>query len=326
VAEPTLLDPTALLPALAREWGGAEVELVEDRRLSAGASRISWSMDVRVGGEVRGLVVQRERARGLGRSEVVHEAGLLRAAVAAGVPVPEVVLADPDGKELGGAYIVTSRVDGETIPRRILRDPALAPARERFAAQCGEILARIHAIPADAVELTAIDPIEAIRKMLADTGQHRPSFELGLRWLSEHPPLARAPSVVHGDFRNGNLIIGADGVRAVLDWELAHLGNPVEDLGWLCCRAWRWGAPAPVGGMGEIADLLDAYRSAGGDEVSENELFWWQLLSAVRWGVMCLEQARVHLSGESRSVELAALGRLAVQMEYDVLEMIDRAP
>lgn len=325
VAEPARLEPAALLPGLAREWGGVEVELVEDRRLSAGASRISWSMDVRVQGEVRGLVVQRERVRGLGRSEVVHEATLLRAAATAGVPVPEVVLADPDGGELGGAYIVTARVDGETIPRRILREPALAPARQRFAAQCGEILARIHAIPISEVELAEIDPIEAIRKMLAGTGQHRPSFEVGLRWLSEHPPTARPATVVHGDFRNGNLIIGPDGVRAVLDWELAHRGNPVEDLGWLCCRAWRWGARAPVGGMGQIADLLAAYRAAGGAEVAESELFWWQLFSSVRWGVMCLEQARVHLSGESRSVELAALGRLAVQMEYDVLEMIDRA-
>jgi aminoglycoside phosphotransferase (APT) family kinase protein len=323
VTEPVGLDPSALLPALAREWG--DVELVADRRLSAGASRISWSMDVRVGGEVRGLVVQRERVRGLGRSEVVREAALLRAAAAAGVPVPEVVLADADGAELGGAYIVSSRIDGETIPRRVLREPDLAAARERFAAQCGEILAHVHAIPVDTVDLVEADPIDAIRDMLDGTGQNRPAFELGLRWLCEHPPPSRPRSVVHGDFRNGNLIVGPNGIRAVLDWELAHLGNPIEDLGWLCSRAWRWGAAAPVGGMGEIADLLGAYRSSGGADVAEDELFWWQLLSSVRWGVMCLEQARVHLSGESRSVELAALGRLAVQMEYDVLEMIDCA-
>jgi aminoglycoside phosphotransferase (APT) family kinase protein len=325
VVEPVRLDPAALLPALAREWGGVDVELVSDRRLSAGASRISWSMDVRAGSELHGLVVQRERVRGLGRSEVVHEAALLRAAADAGVPVPGVVLADADGDELGGAYIVTTRVDGETIPRRVLREPSLAAARARFAAQCGEILAHVHAIPVDTVELAEPDPIESIREMLAGTGQQRPSFEIALRWLREHPPPVRPLSVVHGDFRNGNLIVGPEGVRAVLDWELAHGGNPIEDLGWLCCRAWRWGAPAPVGGMGEVDDLLAAYRGAGGADVSANELFWWQLFSSARWGVMCLEQARVHLSGESPSVELAALGRLAVQMEYDVLEMIARA-
>jgi aminoglycoside phosphotransferase (APT) family kinase protein len=325
VAEPVTLDPSALLPALSRAWGGADVELVADARLSAGASRVSWSLDVRAAGEVHGLVVQRERGRGLGRGQVMSEAALLRAAASAGVPVPQVVLADPDGDELGGAYIVTRRVDGETIPRRVLRDPTLAPARERFAAECGEILARVHAIPVERTDLAVADPIESIREMLAGTDQHRPAFEIGLRWLCEHPPPARPQAVVHGDFRNGNLIIGPEGIRAVLDWELAHLGNPVEDLGWLCCRAWRWGAPAAVGGMGEVADLLASYRAAGGADVGVDELYWWQLLSSVRWGVMCLEQARVHLSGETRSVELAALGRLAVQMEYDVLEMVDHA-
>lgn len=322
--EPEGLDLSPLLPRLARQWNCAEAELVGAHRLSAGASRLSWRLDVRCGSEVRRVVVQRERVRGLGRGEVVAEANLLRAAGAAGVPVPEVVDVDPDGAEIGGAYLATSWIEGETIPRRILRNPDLAAARESFAEECGRILARIHAIPAEPLGLPAPDPLAAIAQMLDGTGQPRPAFELALRWLRDHRPPRRRAAVVHGDFRTGNFIIGPDGVRAVLDWELAHLGNPVEDIGWLCSRAWRWGGPGEVGGMGDVPALLAAYATAGGGEVNPCELFWWQVLATARWGVMCLEQARVHLSGETHSVELAVLGRIAAEMEYDVLRMIDR--
>jgi aminoglycoside phosphotransferase (APT) family kinase protein len=158
--------------------------------------------------------------------------------------------------------------------------------------------------------------------MLDASGDPRPVFELGLRWLRDNRPAAREPAVVHGDFRNGNLIVGPDGIRAVLDWELAHIGDPLEDLGWLCARAWRWGQRPVVGGMGSRAELLTAYAEAGGGSLTSQQIFWWQLLATVRWGVMCLEQARTHLSGETRSVELAVIGRRACEMEYDVLRML----
>ena len=320
-AVPVTLEPERVASILSPVLGDA-VQVIEVRRLSAGASRLTWSVDVRSGGVLRGLVLQRERGKGLGRSEMLTEAALLRAAGAAGVPVPAVVVADADPAALGGAYLVTERVDGETIPRRILRDPALARARAGFAAQCGEILTRIHAVPLGSLpDLPRPDPVDAIVEMLDNTGQSRPSFELGLLWLREHPPRQRPATLVHGDFRNGNLVVGPDGIRAVLDWELAHAGNPMQDLGWLCARPWRWGATPSVGGVGPIDELLAAYSPADGP-VSAAELFWWKLLSSVSWGVMCLEQARVHLSGEQRSVELAVLGRLSSEMEYDVLRMV----
>jgi aminoglycoside phosphotransferase (APT) family kinase protein len=314
-----------LLPRLARQWNCSDAELLGAQRLSAGASRLSWRLDLRCGPDVRRVVVQRERAPELGRGEVLAEADLLRAAAKAGVPVPEVVAVDPDGTEIGGAYLATSWIEGETIARRILRNPELAAAREAFAGQCGRILARIHAIPMEALRLPDLDPLAAIERMLDDSGQARPAFELALRWLRDHRPPARPPVVVHGDFRTGNFIVGPDGVRAVLDWELAHLGNPVEDIGWLCARAWRFDGPGEVGGMGDVPTLLAAYAAAGGGQVDRRELFWWQVLATARWGAICLEQAREHLSGQTHSVELAVLGRIAAEMEYDVLRMIDRA-
>jgi aminoglycoside phosphotransferase (APT) family kinase protein len=212
-------------------------------------------------------------------------------------------------------------VDGETIPRRILRDPALAPGRARFAADCGRILAGVAAMQIG-TGLPALDPVEPVAHLLDRAGVRRPAFELALHWLrSTRPPLGRT-TVVHGDFRHGNLIMGPDGVRAVLDWELAHLGDPREDLGWLCARVWRFGAPAPVGGMGALPDLLESYAHHGGDRLDPADLFWWQVLATLRWGAICFEQARVHLAREFRSVELAAIGRRAAEMEYELMRML----
>jgi aminoglycoside phosphotransferase (APT) family kinase protein len=324
VVSPELTDDVASIgPVLALTWGVAQVEISSVRRLSAGASRLSWAFDAHDGDHVRRLVIQRERVKGHGNSDVDVEARLLSAARNRGVPVPEVVMCDPIGEAMGGAFIVVSRVEGETIPRKILRREDLSAARAGFATECGRILAAIHAIDVREVEpLPEPSPIDAIQCMLDASGQPRPAFELGLRWLVEHPPSGARRTVVHGDFRNGNLIVGPSGIAAVLDWELAHVGNPVEDLGWLCARSWRWGASPEVGGMGTRSDLLRAYADAGGGQVSEGDFFWWQLLAAVRWGVMCLEQARTHLSGEARSVELAVLGRCAAEIEYDVMRML----
>ena len=252
-----------LRPLLAEALGVATLDELTAQPLSAGASRLTWALDARVDGRTHRLVLQRERVAGRAAMDVATEARLLRAAHAVGVPVPVVVAA---GAGEGGGYLVTSRVDGETIPRRILRDPALGPARARFAADCGRILAGIASLAVGAVEpLPAPDPLDVIERMLDRAGTRRPCFEYALGWLRASRPPGRPPAVVHGDFRHGNLIVGPDGVRAVLDWELAHLGDAREDLGWLCARVWRFGAPAVVGGMGPVEDLLDAYARHGGD-------------------------------------------------------------
>lgn len=313
----------ALRPVLAEALDGESVELITMYPLSAGASRLTWAVDIRVDGRVHRLVLQRERVAGRVSGDMATEARLLRAAHAAGVPVPVVVASGPSGAGIAGGYLVTSRMDGETIPRRILRDPTLAGARARFAADCGRILAAIHSIAMNAVTpIAAPDPLDAIEHMLDRVGTRRPSFELGLRWLRANRPPSRRTTLVHGDFRNGNLIMAPDGIRAVLDWELAHAGDPREDLGWLCARVWRWGAPSAVGGMGAMTELLDSYAHHGGDRLSAADLFWWQVHATLRWGTICLEQARVHLSGEFRSVELAVIGRRAAEMEYELIRML----
>lgn len=251
------------------------------------------------------------------------EAALITAAGSVGVPVPGLVTASDDRAHLGSSFMVVDRLEGETIPRRILREPDLAAARTGLARECGRILARLHSVPtAAAPGLDAADPLAQYRALMDGLGGTSAVFELAFRWLSDHRPEARPASIVHGDFRNGNLIVGPDGIRAVLDWELAHVGDPMEDLGWLCVKSWRFGVDLPVGGFGTYAELIEGYESAGGNPVDPSALLWWEVFGNLRWGIICMMQAGAHTSGAIRSVELAAIGRRVCEVEWDLLSIL----
>lgn len=245
------------------------------------------------------------------------------------MPVPRVVTA------VDGGYVM-ERVEGETIPRRILRDPAFATARGLMARQAGEIAARIHALPvADLPQLPgpdghpgatghpALAQVEQYRGLLDAFGEPHPVFELGLRWLERNPPPPAPTTLVHGDFRNGNFVVGPEGIRAVLDWELAHLGDPMEDLGWLCVQSWRFREVGKrVGGFGDDADLFGGYEAAGGRAVDPDSVRYWEVFGTLKWGEMCIVQAFTHLNGLHRSVELAAIGRRVCETEWHLLELL----
>jgi aminoglycoside phosphotransferase (APT) family kinase protein len=321
---------TATVPpwseALATALGADEVRGF--RRLSGGASRETWAFDA----DSRPLILQRARPGGVTGAAMTTEVDLLRAARAAGVPVPAVVRfgGEVDGDSLdagplGRSWMVVERIEGETIPRRILRDEEFASARPLLAAQCGRALAAVHSIDPEGVPgLDPADQFERFRQLLDAMSEPHPAFELGFRWLGRNRPPTRSDTVIHGDFRNGNLVVGSDGLRAVLDWELAHLGDPLEDLGWLCVRAWRFGASPRVGGFGEVDELVAAYEAASGapGSVDRDALAWWETMGTLKWGVMCMLQAATHLSGTVRSVELAAIGRRVCEVEHDLLLLL----
>jgi aminoglycoside phosphotransferase (APT) family kinase protein len=317
------------LAAALQRGGTGPVRVERLRRLSGGASRETWSFDaVHPDGRVEGLVLRRDPGASTGQSERSTEYRLLAAAAAAGVPVPTVrlLLTADDGLGVG---FVMGRVDGETIPRKILRDEQYASARPLLAAQCGEIAAAIHAVDPDTLPglavLGAPTQLDQQRELLDAFGEPHPAFELALRRLErELPPDPPQLRLVHGDFRNGNLVVGPDGVRAVLDWELAHLGDPLEDLGWLCVKSWRFGvAERVVGGFGDVDTLAAAYERAGGAKVDLDALRFWVVLGTLKWGVICIAQAFTHLQGIVRSVELATLGRRVAEMEWDVLDLLE---
>lgn len=292
--------------------GGAAVD--DLHRLSGGASRETWSFVA----DGRRLVLRRDPPAGIARGMRMEHA-LLVAANAAGVPVPEVVDADESS-------LILEFVEGETIARRILREDAYGPAREVLAAQAGAALAAVHALDVDADAVRDVVPVtdefEQFRSTLHSLGEPYPLFELAFRRLAATRPATAQRRIVHGDFRLGNLIVGPDGLRAVLDWELAHVGDPLEDLGWFCVRAWRFGSALPAGGVGTYDDFVGAYERAGGQPVDRDALRWWEAFGTLRWGVICAVQASLHLSGAVRSVELAAIGRRVCEVEHDLLSYL----
>ena len=305
---------TELSMMLSRLLDDAEID--DLHRLSGGASRETW----RFTADGRPLILQRQRS-GDQRNMLV-EAGVVSAARRGGVPVPELI--EARRRDDGMAFMVLEAIDGETIARKIQRDPDFASARPRLAADFGDALAKIHALdPAQLDGLEATDQLTYYIDVLDSLRQPHPVLELVHNWLVDTRPTSKRTCVVHGDFRLGNIIVGPDGLRAVIDWELAHLGDPMEDLGWLCVKAWRFGGGPPVAGLGEYDELFAAYEAAGGGPVDPVVVHWWEVLGTWKWAIMCILQASVHLTGMTRSHELAAIGRRVCENEHDLLRSLE---
>lgn len=300
------------------------------RILSGGAVQESWAFEAETPAGPVPLVLRRarpalrrERKHGV---SIAEEAQLLRLAAAAGVPVPRVraVLRPEDA---AGDGFVMDFVPGETIGRKIVRDAEFAAVRPRLARQCGEILAHIHAIDTDRLgfveEMTPADFLAGNFAIYDQSGHQSPVFELAFRRLRDLLPSPPAHvGLVHGDFRTGNLIIGADGVRAVLDWELAHRGDPMMDLGYICVNSWRFGEiDKPVGGFGAREELYAGYAAAGG-RLDPARAQFWELACTLRWGINCLSMGRQFVSGADRSVERGAIGRRMSETEIDLLRLL----
>jgi aminoglycoside phosphotransferase (APT) family kinase protein len=314
--------PQWLADRLERLLGGAVSGLT---RLSGGASRQTWAFDLTYSDQgPRQLILRRDPPTAERTGGMPMEATLFSAAAHAGVPVPRLVASgDADPQVLGTGFLVMHRVDGETIARKILRDEPYAYARSVAVPQMGAALAKLHSAPIDSVPgLEPLDVLQKYRAVLEELGHASPTFELAFRWLEAHRPPPVPNVIVHGDFRLGNVIIDEQGLAAVLDWELAHLGDPAEDMGWLSVRAWRFGGNQPVAGLGTYADLLRAYEDAGGSPIAEERIHWWEVAGTLMWGIMCLLQANAHLTGAIRSVELAAIGRRVAEQEHDLLTLL----
>ncbi len=302
------------------------------RRLSGGASQETWSFDAETRDGPLPLILRRkpggaEPTQTLGTALPLEtEAALIMAAADAKVPVPRVRFVLDSGDGLGSGFVM-DRLEGETVGSRILRDESLAAVRPQLARQCGEILARIHSLPCDGLPdlptARAREQLGQYRDLYDRFDDPHPVFELAFRWIEDHLPDDSSLTLVHGDYRNGNLMIGPDGVRGVLDWELAHLGDPMEDLGWICVNSWRFGKiDQPVGGFGSREDLAAGYEAAGGPPVELERVRFWEVVGSVKWGIICAMMLWSFRTGADRSVERAAIGRRASETEIDLLELI----
>lgn len=298
-----------------------DVTVANLQRLTGGASRITWSFTA----NDRALILR------TGERDEVHasmelEAAVQQRAAATGAPVPHILTADNSPAALGNPYLICDAVAGETIVRRIFRrlDDA---GRDRLLAQCAQALAAIHRADPEGVGLTATDELSGSRDRLDEMGDTTATFEWTLRQLDRERPDPSPMRLIHGDFRMGNLIVDESGLAAVLDWELTHLGEIYEDLAWFCIRAWRFGAPETMGagGLGSVETFLQAYEEASGTPVDRAAFRWWLTVATLKWGVICRYQAERHLSGQTRSVELAAIGRRVSETEWDLLDLLEGA-
>jgi aminoglycoside phosphotransferase (APT) family kinase protein len=332
----------ALASLLSRQHDGTAVEIRELRLLTGGASRQTWSFDAVIEGQgPLELVLRMDPRRGPSYMTRGTEYALLEAAGESGVPVPK-VQAQGDGSDEPAGFVM-QRVEGETIARRLLRDDEYKKAREVMTAQLGSALAAVHRIdlsdtglaglarpmPGKSPAESELDRFETTYRAI--TPEPHPAFELAFRWLRERIPECPDMTLVHGDYRIGNVIFGPEGLRAVLDWELAHVGDPMEDVGYLCVRSWRFGNDhRPCGGIGTREELWKAYEDAGGRLVDPQTARWWEVFGNIKWGVICIGQAATALNettrrslSAGRALELAAIGRRTAETEWELLGLMD---
>lgn len=310
------------------------------RRLAGGASREIWSVDLAIErtpgrADTLPLVLRKDPPGREGDGgDRATEFRVLRAAAAGGVAVPRVDWACTDAAVLGSPFFLMERVAGETLPRRLLREDRYASARAALPAQLGAQLARIHALdlaqpdlaglarpPAD--RTPALVEVERTAQGLRELAvEPHPVLELAERWLRARAPAPARVTLVHGDFRIGNVVFDESGLRAILDWELVHVGDPIEDLGWLCTRAWRFGSPLPAGGVGTREQVVEAYERESGAKVDREALRFWEAFGSFKLALVFVMQSRVYLDGRVRSVELASLGRRTVEAEDELLRFL----
>lgn len=291
--------------------------------LTGGASRTTYSFDAVTAAERRRLILRSAPADNR-FAGMELEAAVQEAAAEAGAPVPPIIATSNSVAALGNPFLICDEVAGETIVRKIQRNLD-DKGRAMLLDQCAQALAAIHRAQTNAAGLVERDEIAEWRQRLDELGDTTATFEWAFRWLEANRPAPSAIRLVHGDFRMGNLIVDGSTLAAVLDWEAVHIGEVYEDLAWFCVRAWRFGAPAELaaGGLGSIEDFVTAYERADGTSVDRAALRWWQVLGTLKWGIICRYQAERHLSGQTRSVELATIGRRVCETESDILDLLE---
>ena len=318
-------------PFIGRTFPGAQ--LIDVQQLTAGASQQTFRISVRHREGHEAKYALRRAQPGLERSSYGQvspsvEAELLELASSAHVPVPKVIesLHSTDG--LGDGYLM-EWLQGETMGQRIVKLPELQSARENLAFECGQALARIHAIevPNQLQEvLHSVSPEELVREtweayITLETPQ--PMIDFTAQWLLRNLPAPSDSTLVHGDFRNGNLMVAEQGITAVLDWELCHLGDPMRDLGWLCVNSWRFGRrDLPVGGFGTVDELVAGYEAQAGNCIDRDALHFWEVFGSFWWSVTTLGMAQTWRTGETPSVERPVIGRRSSEAQMDCVHLL----
>lgn len=322
--------PKDKLERFLKQHLGSDASLSGLQRLTGGASAETWALDVKTQAQTHKLVLRRTRpGKSLEkRIDMQCEAEIQKAVAVKGVLVPEIIGVLTPEDDLGEGYVMRY-LQGETLGHRIARNDEFQGLHARLTNQCAEQLALLHSLPVEIFPQSIprqsfVTEVASYRDLHLEMGEHLPVFDYAFRWLEERIPPETAPVPVHGDFRNGNLIVHPQqALVAILDWELFHFGHPQEDLGWLCTGSWRFGNwENEVGGFGKIQDFLDRYNGNLSKEITFDGLTFWMVWGSLRWGIICQQQARVHLNGTHQSIEHAAIGRRVSETEADLVTLM----
>jgi len=320
------------------EASGTSATVTHAAPLAGGASRDMWLIDAEVGGEALKLVLRRDLPTTMLDAALTREQEfrLMQAAYAEGIRVARPRWLCTDVEVLGAPFFLMDYVAGIAIGRKVVQVPELAEARAMLPAQMAEQLAKIHALdyrahdldflPAPAEGITPIqDAIAQAYAILESLQIKHAAFEFALHWAEQNAPSSQRLTFIHGDFRIGNLLVDANGLAAIADWEFAHIGDPLEELGYCCMRDWRFGVGhRRLGGIGDREPFVQTYERCAGVRIDRRAVDYWEFLGNVRWGIICLAQANRHLSGHDPSVELASLGRRSAEMQYEMLRLIEQ--
>jgi aminoglycoside phosphotransferase (APT) family kinase protein len=290
-------------------------------RLTGGANMESWSFDY----DGNGYVLRRSPSAELMAGRTYGhdvEAAVVRAAFAAGVKAPEIVGEIECSDNLGTGYLMR-RIEAEVNPAKILANPPPS-----LLADFARELAAIHAVPIDALptlpETNAASLLAEMKERFVGFGGDRPVMALAFKWLEDHLLTAAPPVLLHGDFRMGNIMADANGLAAVLDWELAHLGDRHQDLAFGCINSWRFGyIDRPAFGVGALEEFWASYETESGVPVEPERYRWWLVYSTLWWGVCCLQMADIWRSGLDAGLERAVIGRRASETEVDLLMLLE---
>ncbi|MFK7974752.1 MAG: phosphotransferase family protein [Halioglobus sp.] len=311
-----------------------DARLINCQQLSAGASQETYRVQYQTdSGEATVALRRAQPTAGedssVGGMGLELEAEVIRCAHSHSIPTPRVLYTLQPEDNLGRGFFM-QWLEGETLGQRIVAAPELEATRKTLARSCGEILGKIHAIEWQGTALEKELPVVDPAQLVEETYQAYlaldipvPVIDYSWRWLNENLPTQSRTTLVHGDFRNGNLMVVPEGINAVLDWELAHIGDPLRDLGWLCVNSWRFGnSELAVGGFGVVDEMLAGYRQTSGVSVAKEALKFWQVFGSFWWAMVTLQMANSWRSGETPSLERPVIGRRSSEAQMDCVNLL----
>ncbi|MGI8553640.1 MAG: phosphotransferase family protein [Dehalococcoidia bacterium] len=308
-------------------------------RIPGGASRETWSFDARWSDDgeshEQGFILRADPEASLLDSNRNVEFRVYQALQDSGVPVPRVCWDEPDSDWIGRPFFVMHRLEGETAPSNLM-SPRWAPLHDRIGRQLAEHLARIHGLdwrargldflglPESARDCAVREVDRWVSLLKRDALEPQPVLNLAVRWLRRNLPVAQRVVLVHGDYRTGNYLYGEEGIRALFDWEMTHLGDPLEDVGWTAIRYWRYGGTEKIGGVIDREAFYQAYETAGGTQIDRDAVHFWEVLGNLKMAVISLTGARSFCDRRTHDLVMAYVGRSIPRLEAEIMHLLER--